>query len=54
MLAPALRYMIRQGAERYWFPRLFIPLNNSFEEVYALLMLIVEFQYLNEWGKVVG
>ncbi|TPX42552.1 hypothetical protein SeLEV6574_g05535 [Synchytrium endobioticum] len=48
MLRPALRYVLTVYAQRY--PRYLLRMVNHHDELYALLMLIVENHYLREWG----
>ncbi|TPX32063.1 hypothetical protein SmJEL517_g04765 [Synchytrium microbalum] len=49
MLRPALRYVLTVYAQRY--PRYLLRVVNHHEELYALLMILVENHYLREWGS---
>ncbi|KAL1915311.1 uncharacterized protein VTP21DRAFT_6769 [Calcarisporiella thermophila] len=48
LLQMAVRYGISIYAQRY--PRLLLPLVNRHDEFYAILRLIIEWHYLNDWG----
>ncbi|KAJ3413581.1 ubiquitin-protein ligase peroxin 12 [Chytridiales sp. JEL 0842] len=52
MLRPASHYALSIYAQRY--PRYLLRLVNNHEHVYAILMLLIEYQYLQEWGKEVN
>ena len=47
-LPPSLRYLLAIATPRY--PRYLLPILNSFDEVYALLMLAVERHFLRTYG----
>ncbi|CAO1622204.1 unnamed protein product [Parajaminaea phylloscopi] len=49
MLHPAVRYTLSVFAQRH--PRYLLRLFNSFDEVWALVMLAVERHYLKTWGS---
>lgn len=48
LLPPSLRYLLAVSTHRY--PRYLLPVLNSFDEVYALLMLLVERHFLRTYG----
>jgi peroxin-12 len=48
LLPPSLRYLLVISTHRY--PRYLLPVLNSFDEVYALLMLLVERHFLRTYG----
>ncbi|KAF2846874.1 MATE efflux family protein [Plenodomus tracheiphilus IPT5] len=48
LLPPSLRYLLAISTHRY--PRYLLPVLNSFDEVYALLMLLVERHFLRTYG----
>ncbi|KAF2273503.1 peroxisome assembly protein 12 [Westerdykella ornata] len=48
LLPPSLRYILAVSTHRY--PRYLLPILNSFDEVYALLMLLVERHFLKTYG----
>lgn len=48
LLPPSLRYLLAVATPRY--PRYLLPVLNSFDEVYALLMLLVERHFLRTYG----
>jgi hypothetical protein len=48
LLPPSLRYLLAITTPRY--PRYLLPILNSFDEVYALLMLLVERHFLRTYG----
>jgi hypothetical protein len=48
LLPPSLRYGVAVAAHRY--PRYFLRILNSFDELYALLMLLVERYFLRTFG----
>ncbi|KAF3052647.1 ubiquitin-protein ligase peroxin 12 [Didymella keratinophila] len=48
LLPPSLRYLLAVATPRY--PRYLLPILNSFDEVYALLMLLVERHFLRTYG----
>ncbi|CCU82180.1 unnamed protein product [Blumeria hordei] len=48
LLPPSLRYLLAVATNRY--PRHLLRLLNSFDEVYAVLMLLVERYYLKRYG----
>ncbi|KAF1993324.1 peroxisome assembly protein 12 [Amniculicola lignicola CBS 123094] len=48
LLPPSLRYLLAISTHRY--PRYLLPVLNSFDEVYALLMLLVERHFLVTYG----
>ncbi|KAF2703668.1 peroxisome assembly protein 12 [Pleomassaria siparia CBS 279.74] len=48
LLPPSLRYLLAISTHRY--PRYLLPVLNSFDEVYALLMLLVERHFLKTYG----
>jgi hypothetical protein len=48
LLPPSLRYLLAIATPRY--PRYLLPVLNSFDEVYALLMLLVERHFLRTYG----
>ncbi|RAR12437.1 MATE efflux family protein [Stemphylium lycopersici] len=48
LLPPSLRYLLAVSTPRY--PRYLLPILNSFDEVYALLMLLVERHFLRTYG----
>jgi peroxin-12 len=48
LLPPSLRYLLAVSTHRY--PRYLLPILNSFDEVYALLMLLVERHFLKTYG----
>ena len=48
LLPPSLRYLLAIATPRY--PRYLLPILNSFDEVYALLMLAVERHFLRTYG----
>ena len=48
LLPPSLRYALAVAAHRY--PRYFLRALNSFDELYALLMLLVERYFLRTFG----
>ncbi|KAJ3043677.1 ubiquitin-protein ligase peroxin 12 [Rhizophlyctis rosea] len=52
LLQPALRYILTVYAQRY--PQYLLRVFNRSEEIYALLMLIVESHYLSVWRKGLG
>ncbi|CAI6342146.1 unnamed protein product [Periconia digitata] len=48
LLPPSLRYLLAVSTHRY--PRYLLPILNSFDEAYALLMLLVERHFLTTYG----
>ncbi|KAF9739342.1 hypothetical protein PMIN06_000966 [Paraphaeosphaeria minitans] len=48
LLPPSLRYLLAVSTHRY--PRYLLPVLNSFDEVYALVMLLVERHFLRTYG----
>jgi hypothetical protein len=48
LLPPSLRYLLAISTHRY--PRYLLPVLNSFDEVYALVMLLVERHFLRAYG----
>lgn len=48
LLPPSLRYLLAVSTHRY--PRYLLPVLNSFDEAYALLMLLVERHFLKTYG----
>jgi hypothetical protein len=48
LLPPSLRYLLAISTHRY--PRYLLPILNSFDEVYALLLLLVERHFLRTYG----
>ncbi|KAF1950777.1 peroxisome assembly protein 12 [Byssothecium circinans] len=48
LLPPSLRYLLAISTHRY--PRYLLPVLNSFDEAYALLMLLVERHFLKTYG----
>ncbi|PSN62002.1 peroxisome assembly protein 12 [Corynespora cassiicola Philippines] len=48
LLPPSLRYLLAVSTHRY--PRYLLPVLNSFDEAYALLMLLVERHFLRTYG----
>ncbi|KZM25951.1 ubiquitin-protein ligase peroxin 12 [Ascochyta rabiei] len=48
LLPPSLRYLLAVATPRY--PRYLLPVLNSFDEVYALVMLLVERHFLRTYG----
>lgn len=48
LLPPSLRYLLAVSTHRY--PRYLLPILNSFDEAYALLMLLVERHFLRTYG----
>ncbi|KAF1362848.1 peroxisome assembly protein 12 [Lizonia empirigonia] len=48
LLPPSLRYLLAVATPRY--PRYLLPLLNSFDDFYALLMLLVERHFLRTYG----
>ncbi|KAI5801566.1 Pex12 amino terminal region-domain-containing protein [Peziza echinospora] len=48
LLEPSARYILATITERH--PRYLIHILNSYDEVYALVMLLVERHYLKSWG----
>lgn len=48
LLPPSLRYLLAISTHRY--PRYLLPILNSFDEVYALVMLLVERHFLRTYG----
>lgn len=48
LLPPSLRYLLAVATPRY--PRYLLPVLNSFDEVYALVMLLVERHFLRAYG----
>jgi len=48
LLPPSLRYLLAVSTHRY--PRYLLPVLNSFDEVYAVLMLLVERHFLRTYG----
>ncbi|KAF2467601.1 uncharacterized protein BDR25DRAFT_266518 [Lindgomyces ingoldianus] len=48
LLPPSLRYLLAVSTHRY--PRYLLPVLNSFDEVYALLLLLVERHFLRTYG----
>lgn len=48
LLPPSLRYLLAVATPRY--PRYLLPILNSFDEVYALLMVVVERHFLRTYG----
>jgi len=48
LLEPSLRYLLAVATHRH--PRYLIRILNRYDEVYALLMLLVERHYLVRWG----
>lgn len=48
LLPPSLRYLLAVATHRH--PRYLLPILNSFDELYALLMLLVERHYLKTHG----
>ncbi|KAF2750506.1 hypothetical protein M011DRAFT_397371 [Sporormia fimetaria CBS 119925] len=48
LLPPSLRYILAVSTHRY--PRYLLPILNSFDEVYALVMLLVERHFLKTYG----
>jgi len=48
LLPPSLRYLLAISTPRY--PRYLLPILNSFDEVYALIMLLVERHFLRTYG----
>lgn len=48
LLEPSLRYLLAVATHRH--PRYLIRILNRYDEVYALLMLLVERHYLSRWG----
>lgn len=48
LLPPSLRYLLAISTHRY--PRYLLPVLNSFDEVYALLSLLVERHFLRTYG----
>lgn len=48
LLPPSLRYLLAVSTHRY--PRYLLPVLNSFDEVYALLTLLVERHFLRAYG----
>jgi hypothetical protein len=48
LLPPSLRYLLAVATPRY--PRYLLPILNSFDEVYALLTLLVERHFLRSYG----
>ena len=49
LLQPALRYILTIYAQRY--PRYLLRVFNYSDEIYSLLMLIIEGHYLHVWRK---
>nr|KAJ3419342.1 ubiquitin-protein ligase peroxin 12 [Polyrhizophydium stewartii] len=50
LLGPAFKYILTVYAQR--FPRLLLPAHRRADELFALLMGLVELQYLRDWGVV--
>ncbi|KAI5820924.1 Pex12 amino terminal region-domain-containing protein [Pyronema omphalodes] len=48
LLEPSLRYLLALATQRH--PRYLIRILNRYDEVYALLMLLIERHYLRRWG----
>jgi hypothetical protein len=48
LLPPSLRYLLAISTHRY--PRYLLPVLNSFDEVYALVMLLVERHFIRTYG----
>jgi hypothetical protein len=48
LLPPSLRYLLAVSTHRY--PRYLLPILNSFDEVYALLMFLLERHFLRTYG----
>jgi hypothetical protein len=48
LLPPSLRYLLAVSTHRY--PRYLLPVLNAFDEVYALLMLLLERHFLRTYG----
>ncbi|PVH97307.1 hypothetical protein DM02DRAFT_85828 [Periconia macrospinosa] len=48
LLPPSLRYLLAVSTHRY--PRYLLPILNSFDEAYALVMLLVERHFLKTYG----
>jgi peroxin-12 len=48
LLPPSLRYLLAISTHRY--PRYLLPMLNSFDEAYALVMLLVERHFLRTYG----
>jgi peroxin-12 len=48
LLPPSLRYLLAVSTHRY--PRYLLPVLNSFDEVYAFVMLLVERHFLRTYG----
>lgn len=48
LLPPSLRYLLAVSTHRY--PRYLLPVLNSFDEAYALVMLLVERHFLRTYG----
>ncbi|KAF2010045.1 hypothetical protein BU24DRAFT_428072 [Aaosphaeria arxii CBS 175.79] len=48
LLPPSIRYLLAISTHRY--PRYLLPVLNSFDEVYALVMLLVERHFLRTYG----
>lgn len=49
LLKPALRYVLTVYAQRY--PRHLLRIVNKHDELFALLMLLIEQHYLREWSR---
>jgi peroxin-12 len=49
LLPPSIRYILAISTHRY--PRYLLPVLNSFDEVYALVMLLVERHFLRTYGS---
>jgi hypothetical protein len=49
MLSPVVEYLLSQWAQRY--PRYLIHVLNRHDEVYAVLMALIEFNYLKKKSK---
>jgi len=48
LLEPSLRYLLAIATQRH--PRYLLRILNRYDEVYALLMLLIERHYLKRWG----
>ncbi|KAJ3021290.1 ubiquitin-protein ligase peroxin 12 [Thoreauomyces humboldtii] len=49
LLKPAVRYILSVYAQRY--PRHLLRLVSRHDELFSIIMLLVEQHYLREWGK---
>ncbi|KAI8866347.1 hypothetical protein GQ42DRAFT_165560 [Ramicandelaber brevisporus] len=49
LISPALQYVVSVYAQRY--PRLLVPLANRHEQFHAVVMLLVEYHYLRQYGS---